>query len=271
MIAVRLYKPNEVDVLFDFPEAWNDCSITQLETIADCILLQKISRQQLLMQLFRQCLKLQYPKYKIGKIEYILALIDIEDLAMHYMQLTNFIFDSIELTKQPYPMLNELGAPKSAFEDITCAEYEDTEALFFKLTQQLKAYSIGRRCPHFASENAKLLEQFLAVLWRPFVNNSRVPYVNYTSNYATVIGTESQRLVCMLWYMGCKAQLPKMFPMVFTQDPAASDAEPDAMATTKLIHHGAGPKNGTRADIRNMLLFEFLFDLQLEAEKTAIG
>lgn len=271
MINVRLYKPNEIDVEFTFPENWNDCTVPQLEAIADCILLQKISRHDLLKQMFRLCLKQQYPKYAMGKIEYILALIDIEDLAMHYMQLTNFMFDSIELTKQPYPVLLNLHGPKSAFENLTCGEYEDAEALFVQINEQLKAHSLARRSAQFATENSKLLGQFMDILWRPAEDDQqRVPYQNYKPNLGMIVGTDSQRMVCLLWYMGCKAQLPLMFPMVFNQN-ADGDGKPDAMATTKLIHHGAGPKNGTRADIRNMLLFEFLFDLQLEAEKTALG
>lgn len=270
MINVRLYKPNEIDVEFTFPENWNNCTVPQLEAIAECILLQKISRHQLLKNLFRLCLKQQYPKYAMGKIENILALIDIEDLAMHYMQLTNFMFDSIELTTQPYPVLLDLHGPKSAFENLTCGEYEDAEALFVQINDQLKAHSLARRSALFALENSKLLSQFMQILWRPLKTNERVPYALHVPGYAEIVGTDIQRMVCLLWYMGCKAQLPFMFPMVFNQN-ADGDGKPDAMATTKLIHHGAGPKNGTRADIRKMLLFEFLFDLQLEAEKTAIG
>lgn len=270
MINVRLYKPNEIDVEFTFPENWNDCTVPQLEAIAECILLQKISRHQLLKNLFRLCLKHQHPNYAMGKIEYILALIDIEDLAMHYMQLTNFMFDSIELTTQPYPVLLNLHGPKSTFENLTCGEYEDAEALFVQINDQLKAHSLVRRSSVFAFENVVILNQFINILWRPLIHTERASYINYKPSNEALVLTDSQRMVCLLWYMGCKAQLPKMFPMVFNQD-ADGDGKPDAMATTKLIHHGAGPKNGTRTDIRKMLLFEFLYDLQLEAEKTAIG
>ena len=43
--------------------------------------------------------------------------------------------------------------------------------------------------------------------------------------------------------------------------------EPDPMVFTKCIHAGAGPKNGTRDQVRMLNLKEYFFDMELEAIK----
>ena len=48
---------------------------------------------------------------------------------------------------------------------------------------------------------------------------------------------------------------------------AINPARPDIMAFTNCIHAGAGPKNGTRQQIRLLKLSEFMYDMEQEAKK----
>lgn len=272
MITIELYKPKSVDISIGFPDHWNECTLPELEAIAECIFLAKYTRQQLLMQLLRLRLKETYPNYRMGHIEYLLAMVSVDDLALNYTQLTQFIFDKIELTRQPLPTLGKLLGPAETFTDMCWGEYEDAEALFLPLIEMLDVCKKSKNLPNFVLLNHKAIAEWVSLLWRAAgANGKRIPYHEFDKPLQpTVMANNNHLLVCMLWYMGCKAKLPTMFPMVYSTAEGDIGA-PDPMATTKLTHHGAGPKNGSRADIRKMLMFEFLYDLQLEAEKTAIG
>ena len=67
------------------------------------------------------------------------------------------------------------------------------------------------------------------------------------------------------WYTGCRNQIPKYFPVPFEGN--TTGGEPDPAAFTKCIHAGAGPKNGSRDQIRVTGIKEFFFDMNLEAQK----
>jgi hypothetical protein len=78
----------------------------------------------------------------------------------------------------------------------------------------------------------------------------------YSKYFATL--AQEQLYVMYLWFAGCVATLPLLFPNVYEGNGGTAD-EPDPMAFTKCIHTGAGNKNGTRQQIRMMPLEEFLF------------
>lgn len=161
-------------------------------------------------------------------------------------------------------VIGTLEGPADNFNDITVGEFEDAEHYFIKWFQSKEQVEIA---------------DLIGVLWRPVADGQRVPYLEYHISFESARTIEllrpNMRYVALLWYMGCKALLPRMYPLVYGGTDAPVDAntppEVDRMAITKLIHHGAGPKNGTREQIRKMKLHEFLFDLNLEAEKQALG
>jgi len=263
MTEIHLYKSGEVDIKVQFPQSWNECRREDLLHIADFILLHKINLTALFKLLMQEALK----AHNINGMRnaHILELISVEDMAMNYGPLTEFITNGIALTAQPVT-IKGMASPEDGFANITCGEYEDAEALFMEILEQLKQYQEDTK-GEFINDHLHVLCKWFAVLYRPKTEDGNAePYIPAKAQVYNP-GTQNL-LLAMLWYMGCNAQLPKMFPMVFLHD---GKAEPDPMAITKLIHHGAGPKNGTREQIRQMPLLEFLYDLQLEAEKEAIG
>lgn len=275
MIEIRLYKPKSVDLTIQFPTTWNECKLPELKIIAGALFLQRYTQPQLLIELIKCSIVNSYPSMRKSEINQILLSLDVEDLAMNFQQLISFINESVELTVQVIPLMAGMYAPKGNFDDITCGEFEDAD-YYFSLIQT----GIKEETPENPNtEVLKNLIDFITVLWRKQIDEKRISYVDYEARQddkdrvATLL--PELLFVCLLWYMGCKAQLPLMFKMVYAQGIAnnepGSTGEPDPMAITRLIHHGAGPKNGTREDIRRMKLKEFLFDLQLEAEKEAIG
>lgn len=275
MIDIRLYKPQDIDIQTAFPSEWNECTLAQLHLIARCIFIKPVTQPRLLIEMLRLSIQHSHPYLKPEMVGRILTLINIEDLAASYSNLLAFIFESVTLTEQrqaffgvPNKEILFFYGPKSSFEDLTVGEFEDADHCFGQWQAARKAENTHLTRSHLA--------HLVAILYRPYVGSVRQPYTGYDATlqlkHIGSIGLEKLYTV-LLWYMGCKALLPKMFPLVYNHPAAAPGdiAEPDPMAITRLIHHGAGPKNGTRDDIRRMRLHEFLFDLNLEAEKDTIG
>ena len=263
MIVVNLYKPHTVNLSIEFPTHWNECSLPELKTIASAIFLNKYTQPQLLIALIRTRIQKAYSGMKVRLIDEAITLLSIEDLAMNFHSLISFISDKVELTAQPIPVISNIHGPSSDFTDITCGEFEDADLFFNRW---------------LGDKQVNHLSDLTGILWRPQVNALRVTYEKYHPSFDSfkaieILNPETLHVI-LLWYMGCKAMLPILFPLVYNtgnnvSDNSASVADP--MAITKIIHHGAGPKNGTREDIRRMRLHEFLFDLNLEAEKETIG
>lgn len=197
----------------------------------------------------------------------LLQQLDAEDAVINGYPLLDFLFDQNNLTEQPFPKITlplfkwhgpvtTIG-PKSDFDNITCGEYEDAEIFFLKFKQDPTPESLA----HLA-----------AILWRPagrsyisFLNNKRIEYNadKMVPRFMKLPPWQLYTIFC--WYAGCRAMLPKIFPLSFKG--GGSSAAPDYMAFTKCIHAGAGTKNGSRDQIRMMPLKEFFFDMELEIKK----
>ena len=109
-----------------------------------------------------------------------------------------------------------------------------------------------------------------AILYRPRSGKTRIPYQDYQAERIKPLFKKlphHQLLLIHTWYCGCRANLPKYFPNVF--DSKTSSKNIDLSAFTKCIHAGAGPRNGTRPQIRETLLKEFLLDMDLQAKAAA--
>ena len=272
MTDIQLYKPNAVDATIQFPTAWNDCTVVELKLIAAYIFLKKYTREELLIELIRQRLTKAKPEWSKRKINETIIQLDTETLAMEMNTLLNWIEENILLTEQPLKKIGQLYGPDKSFDDLTCGEFEDADACFNEVRiaiDEARTLDVTLIIPE------KLID-LVACLWRPIDTNSkRIPYVDYEASadvkeYLRSLQPE-MLLISLLWYMGCKVFLPRWFPLVMNTGGSEAPAEVDPMAVTKLIHHGAGPKNGTREQIRMMKLKEFFYDLQLEAEKDTIG
>lgn len=264
MITIQLYKYKDVDITIQLPTEWNECALHELKLITAAIFLKKYSDFELLIEFIRYRIGVARPTETVASIQRIILLLNIEDLSLTYTDLLSFIHDDIRLTNQPIKKLAQLVGPDSDFTNLTCAEFEDAE---FHLNEWIELMK---------TEEGKALEinlpkviEIIAILWRPI----SVPYHEYkpSEDIKAQLASLNPSLlyVALLWFMGCKAELPESYPFVYGRDEKVitiGTPNNDTLAFTKLIHHGAGTKNGTRADIRKMPIREFLFDLNLTAE-----
>lgn len=145
------------------------------------------------------------------------------------------------------------------FDNLTCGEFEDADIYFNEFTQTRKV---------------EALLSFMAVLYR----KDNLPYMVINTSTGKLETTDLTKAVdnfsrvdpwklyaTYIWFFGCKSQLPEYFPTVFA---GGDDSKPkDPHAFTKCII-GAGPKNGSRDQIRVTLLKEFFMDMEIEAAQT---
>jgi len=230
VISIELYQPNAVNDTIDYPSTWAELSLEEMKVIAAGYFGTALGRAELLLAILA---------HRLGTERvHLLPMLSIEDLSIEYMSLTEFITDRIDRT-QPLA-LEKFYTPLPDFEEITVGEYEEAD---IALSQ--------------------------------YISEGKVEYlVDFFKTYYRVAKSSNDQLpdiatmqACALCFIGCKSFLPKAFPLVFGSDSQGKQAQPDLLALTKLIHSGAGPRNGTRDNIRRMPLKEFLFDCQLEAEK----
>lgn len=261
MTTINLHKANDINIDIQFPTEWNDCTLDELQLITASIFLKKHTDHELLVLLIKYRLQQACPTYKKTEIQRIILLLNIEDLALNFQTLLSFIYNDIKLTQQPLPTLAGLHGPESDFLGITNEEFEDAEACLISWLDCMKDNP-----DTLTNNNLTHVCEMVAVLWRP----TKKAYEGYKPNGHTknLIKSIKPELlyIALFWFMGCKAELPEAYPNVYGKGEGViiiGEYQVDTMAFTKLIHHGAGPKNGTRADIRRMRLREFLFDLNL--------
>lgn len=253
MINIHLYKPKQVDINIQFPQNWNELHSQEVIFIARAIYITQSTQVDILVQLLAFRIKEANPKLKSKEIAAILALIDPEDIGREYLQLTNFIIESIALTKNPFRYIDTLQGPDDDFKDITVGEYEDADFFFREFMERKDVSSIR-----------KMIE----VLYRPHFGEMHEKYSDdykpSKSAVKSIVKIPVDVLMSFfLYFNGCRESLPLKFPLLFAM---GEGAEPDPMAVTKMIHFAAGPKNGTRDQIRRTKLLEFMYEAQLEAE-----
>lgn len=268
VVELNLYQPGKVNETVLFPSEWNDLQLPELHLVAKSILSNITDPAQAAAALFLELLKMRCGK----KVKNIQQRLDAEDAVINGMQALDFLYKQNNLTKQPYPLLNvpnrmipckpfRMDGPADEFNSITCGEFEDTEFYF----NQFRQYP-----------EAKWLASLAAILYRP----KYVHYMQYDAKTASYNTYDSERMFhhfmklkpwqlysIFLWYAGCREQLPKIFPNCFTgsgQQIGDEVKEVDPMLFTKIIHAGAGVENGSRKDIRVMLLKEFFMDIELK-------
>ncbi|MBK6820251.1 MAG: hypothetical protein IPG85_11945 [Bacteroidetes bacterium] len=241
MTEITLYKNKTTFETIQFPSEWSELQLKELQFIAEAIYIGKLNAADLFL-----CIIMNRSSNKN-----IISLIDLEQCAMDGLPLVNFIIEEIQLTKNPMPVIKDYFGPADNFDDITCGEFEDAEASFFSL-KELK--------------EEKYLNNIIAILWRKKVNGKKIPHTDYDIKPHMPVFEKinfKNKIILFLWYIGCREYIAKIFPEVFAGDGSESNTPP-ALAFTNCIHMGAGVKNGTRDNIRKMLLKEFLYDIQIQ-------
>lgn len=265
MTTINLYQPHLVDETLDFPTEWNELTLDELHIIAKTILkgFDKVAQANaFLLQnlLLARC---------NGKVPNIDKLLDPEDAVINGFPLIEFILKENKLTRQPYPLLlvpnrmipckpHRMVGPEDEFNNLTCGEFEDAEVFFNQFNEK---------------PNPESLAHLAAIIYR----KKDVPYLEYNHKDNTYTPYDAEAMVrhfaklkpwelytIYLWYIGCRTMLPKIFPNTFNSN-SGEPGEADPFVFTKCIHASAGPKNGSRNDIRRTLLKEFLMELELES------
>lgn len=232
MISITLFvSGNELTI--PFPEEWNELTPDELRF---CIngQVNENSKPKIFVHLLSSSAarnKIKLPKnwqYSLNKEQAAIASIDC----------LNFLYDENNLTKSPFPEL-KIGkkifkGPTDEFENLTCGQME----LCYPALERFKE-----------STDLKYLFELNSYLFNCTIDEIKKVDVDI--------------LLCMYtWFAGCLSILPQIFPNLYEGNAAE---EFDYIAFTKLIHAGAGDRNGTRKEIREMPIKEFQFDLELLA------
>lgn len=271
MTNLNLYQPGVVDANINFPSCWNDLSIQELRIVAKSILAAEsdpgAANAKLLLGILQERINLETRGDVRQNLKDIKYKLDHEDAIINFWPALEFLFTSNQLTRQPFPVVAikktwlrkaiEFIGPESDFNNITAGEFEDTEYYFGEFKTK---------------PGAEPLANLAAILYRPAgiaymqfdVHQNKIVPFNTKSTVPYFLDLPAEDLyLIFLWYSGCRNNLPLQFPNCFSGGDDTK-AEPDPLVFTKCIHAGAGPKNGTRENIRQTLLKEFLFDLEQE-------
>lgn len=280
MVTINLHQPGKINCTIPFPSQWNELFPTEV---------MEICRQQLKPGNTKDVAKAKILKFiislrtKLSKKKLPaqwMNVIDAEQAVMHGYPLLDFVYEENNLTQPaekkiilPGLFSSAVYAPGDGFENLTCGEYEDAIIEYNNFIKEPEGTPLAN---------------IAAILWRPMSSlplfgrgrrRERLPYSQLTTHNSQLITYDSQKRVkhflalqphrlyaIFVWFTGCMGQMPLMFPTIYQKN-ADSSEEADLMAFTKCIHAGAGPKNGTRQQIRMMKLFEFMFDMEQEAIK----
>ena len=232
------------------PASWNDLTTAELTLISKQLLTKYEVPAEARFHILTGIITMRAALQKIKLPGNWLINLNLDDAAIASYNALDYIFTKIELTTNHYPTLKAgkitLQGPNDSFNNITCGEFEDAEIFFIKFRQ---------------NNNFSDLQMLTALLWRP----PDVPHKDYDAESAVtyhITKIPAHILyINYLWYTGCRNALPLLFPQLFAG--GSPVPEPDLTAFTKCIHAGAGPENGTREQIRSMLLKEFAFDMEL--------
>jgi hypothetical protein len=267
MIKINLHKSNELDVEILFPETWNELHENEVLDIAKQILNSNENTMQTKAALLLSFIDARAKQQKIKLPKQWKNLLDLENLVIDGLPLLDFVFGENNLTKPPQHCLQlqgtrtyEVYAPDKGFESITNGEFETAEVYFNQFVNNPSTNNLA----HLA-----------AILWKPKYtkfytknNDGTLEQYNYENWVKLFSKLETYRLYSIfIWYVGCRNQLPKIFPVVHEPSDESTETSNPTMAFTNCIHAGAGVKNGTRDNIRLMKLFEFMYDMEQEAIK----
>lgn len=247
MIDIDLFNTQFSETV-QMPETWNDFTVQELELLSRT-LNNNGSAVEYVLSVLQGRIAMKGLKMPSGMI----YKLNPEDVGGELMDMAELWLKQNNLTKNPYPELQGYIGPADDFNNLTCGEFEAAEVAYLLASSE---------------KSQKNLAELAAILWRPKQKNGkRQPYEpndeipSFFHNIDPVI-----LQVIWLWYMGCRDNLSNIFPRLFPKSGNNKNENPDLTAVTKMIHSGAGERNGSRKEIRAMLLKEFLFDVQLQMQ-----
>lgn len=272
MTEIQLYQPGHLNVVLPFATKWDELLTPELEVISAIQLSRFEDSRSTRAALLNSLLEIRARKQKVKIPKKIINYFDAEDAVLNGYPLLDFIFNSNTLTRQPYITLHLPGmrstsvcGPEDDYNNLTCGEYEDSEIYYHDFV---------------ADPDPGHLAKLAAILYRPKGVPYQVLHGAILENY-----NYEGRLKCFerlpaavlftifLWYAGCRNNMVRCFSVVFSGSPSLPETEGagqtpkvDKLSFTKCIHAGAGPKNGTRQQIRLLPLKEFFFDMNEEAK-----
>lgn len=212
-------------------------------------------------QLLTRLIEMRAAKHNINLPSHWKSILNYDDAATAGFDAINFLYSEHDRTINPYPVLqigsHRLYGPADNFNTILCGEMENCEIWFYKFQEETES---------------DYLAQIAAVLWRPkdFWRKKVVPFSEIRAERMLPVLKKlpvEKLLAIYIWYSGCRNQLPKYFPYVYFKGGTESGEPKDDLAFTKCIHAGAGPKNGTRPEVRLTPAKEFLFEMDLQAKE----
>ena len=268
MVSINLYQSNKVNCTIDFPSEWNELLPHELLSVCQRQLSQFKDVHEQIVAVFNDLFISRSKKYNKSLPKDFYSMLDPEDTAMNALPLVDFLYRQNRLTTQLFPVIKLPGildkkmyGPESDFDNLTCGEFEDAEIFFHNF---------------IAKPSPDSLAHLAAILWRPqhaqyiSFNSKTQKWLTYNHEkvYDDFLKLKQHQLYALfVWYAGCRSILPLIFPTVYKKNPDEKKSdEPDLLAFTKCIHGAAGPKNGSRTEIRRTLLKEFYMELEIEAQ-----
>lgn len=266
--TIELYKPGLVAAQIPIPTEWNELTLQELHIVSKHMLTPYNKEGAGRMGIFFDLVGFRARHHGVKLPKNWFSLLDSGSAVGDILALLEYLYGENTRTEQPYNRIRLRGLPSifvygphSNFDNLTCGEFEDAEVFFYQFR---------------AEPAAEPLARLASILFRP----RGTPYLTYNSTAGKYQPYNSERLLpyfiklqpwelytIFIWYTGCRSELPKLFPTPFEGAGKNGDEEPDFAAFTKCIHSGAGPKNGSRDQIRTSLLKEFFFEMELEAQK----
>lgn len=265
VITINFHQPKALDVNISFPSEWNELTPFELRCFAKQVINAR-TREEQVVNTFLDLLQSRTASLQKTLPNGWLSLLNNEDCARWAEGATKFLFEENNLTNQPFETLNikdwrgtRYYGPQSAFDSLTCGEFEACEVEFLKFIEY---------------PNYQFLANIAAMLWRPkdiewmWWSKGMNKYITYDWEHrAKDFAKLSNEIlfVVFTWYSGCRQLLPRLFPLVYEGGTGSNTV--DLLSFTKCIHSAAGPKNGNRTDIRLTLVKEFFFEMNEEARK----
>lgn len=208
---------------------WNSFSLAVLEVLGG-YLFGQTDAYHTSIQLLQQLAKEQ----KCNIPQNINTQLSPEQCAIELLALLEYLFNNINLTRLPFD-----GGMSESFNDITCGEFEKTEESFNLFND---------------TKDEKHLVDLAESIFRGSLSFKGADYPRKLP-------------IVFTWYLSCRKHLHEIFNNIYEGSDEQVNIDVALMAFTKMIHLGAGERNGSREDIRKMKLKEFLYDISLMIEQ----
>jgi hypothetical protein len=243
------------------PATWNEFTRPLLLELVPVLYAGADSPMQLRLRVLRILLQVSWPLF--------LAFTDVQ--LAQIIWLADFALDEVLLTRQLLPTLQVEGrrrwwAPRENFRNLRMLEFIFADAYFIAFSRD--------------PGNADYLDQLVATLYRP----ERMPYLPHSPSYGgdrredfnsvhvarRAAGLKNQlpaeKLAVYTWYRGCREQLQRDYPLVFT--PANEEiAQESHGGWAQVAREMTGPTFGTLEQTERQLVRDVLAKMSDDARQ----